>query len=251
MTTAADIINDAYREINVVPLGQTPSTDQSSEGLLLLNRLINNWFGHEFSQLLYDWQIPARTISEGSRENPRDPYDERQSPGINPYPDAQSRVLVSATTNTTIFMPEYPSNGARIRVVNQGSTVNLTLNANRRLIEDAASVVVDLSSVDEREWFYRADKGNWVRRADLAGDDEQPFAPEFDDLLVAGLAISLAPRYEKDVSNVTASKYLQDLNRFRAAYKQYTQVQTQWNVSASQSYRVDDGFFGNFIGGGY
>ena len=46
-TLVSQIIEDAYREANLIAVGESPTTAQQTEGLRLYNRFITSLFGND------------------------------------------------------------------------------------------------------------------------------------------------------------------------------------------------------------
>lgn len=245
MTTAQTIIQRAFRQENILNAGSSPTATEETEALALLNSFISHLIGFELGELIHDWQVPLAFTGQYQEQNPRDPYG---ATGVNPnnlYPPINVRILATITAATTVYLPQYPNDGSRIAVVDTGSTSTaLTLNANGRRIEGAASLLLNLSTEPRAEWIYRADLGNWAQYTDLLIGDNSPFPDKYDMLLVAGLAIWLSPRYGVQPSDVTVSIYNDLRGKFRAQYKQYTETVPSYDIAELQSYRLD-GLFGN------
>ncbi|MDA3887229.1 MAG: hypothetical protein PF443_00205 [Allgaiera sp.] len=227
MTTALDIITDAFREGNLIPAGASPNAAQQAEGLNRLNRLIPQVFGFSVAEPINDWPVPSpqRTSSENA-----------QYPFLVGKPDATSTVYQNPPKNVrvvwggapeTVYLPQHPDDGSRIAFT-QGSGASvagsapgavLTLDGNGRLIEGAATLALT-NPTTARQWLYRADLGTWTRLQDLALTDVMPFPEDFDDLWSTLLFVRLAPRYSKTVSPETASVVRSGMTGMRARYAQ-------------------------------
>lgn len=243
MTTAQTIIQRAFRQENIINAGASPSTNEQTEALDLLNAMISQIVGFELGELVNDWQVPLAYTAPLQVQNPRDPYGNYAVTPAYLYPPINTRILATITAATTVYLPQYPNDGSRIAVVDTGSTSSaLTLDANGRTIEDAASLLLDLSMEPRAEWIYRADLGNWAQYTNLGLADESPFPEKYDMLLVTGLAIWLAPRYGVEPKEVTASIYRSMVGKFRAQYKQYTETPPANSINEIQSYRVGSVF---------
>ena len=59
MATAQEIINSALKRIGVIDAGQSPSTDESNDGLVTLNQMIGSWS----SQAAPIWELKREDIS--------------------------------------------------------------------------------------------------------------------------------------------------------------------------------------------
>ena len=110
--------------------------------------------------------------------------------------------------------------------MDQFSTAPVTLHGNGRRIE-GASQLVGLpenggvpATLHGRSWLYRADLGDWIRLEVLGTDSRVPLPPEFEDLLVCGLALRLAPRFGTTPDPLIAARHTDMLDRLKKRYKQ-------------------------------
>lgn len=202
MTTLRQIIIDALREANVVAVGETPDADVHAEALRRLQNIIRSLFGNELGEQL-------RTLDDEDLE------------GAEHLP-VNARIVFNLGAAKTWDMYDNPRDGARFAVIDNGgnfATYNLTLNGNNRQIELADSVTLNTDAVN-REWFYRADLGNWARVTDLTANDESPLPSEFDDYLITLLAYRLNPRYGAESSPTLVDTLTRMKRQFRARYRQ-------------------------------
>src|SRR3546814_1582913 len=82
-----------------------------------------------------------------------------------------------------LYLHPEPDDGSRFAVIDASenvATFNTTLYGNGRLIEGAFTQLLNEDGVD-KEWFYRADLGNWLLYAPLTIVLEFPFPEEFED----------------------------------------------------------------------
>lgn len=225
MTIASSLVTSAYRQDNLIPVDQSPSTAEAAEGLAKLNRILDNLFGYELGELLMEWPVPPpqRTASVGARY-PLSPTTANDLPStVWPYPPGNVRLMCSITSVTTIYLQHFPNDGARMELANVGMTATLTLDGNGRKIEAAATLAVTSAATTKR-WFYRSDTGNWVLVATLT-DSDTPYLPtEFDEYLIAELAIKLAPGHGKSPSAYTLESRNRELSKLKARYYQPTAV---------------------------
>lgn len=243
MTTTRQIVTDAMREAGILPIGSPLAADELEEGIRRLNVLIKGFFGSELGE-------PLETVNFGSY-GLVSPYAvaEDMSSDINSvYVPMNTRLLVNSSAIATAYLHPNPRDGARLAVVDNAgnlSTNTLTLNANGRKIELAPTAVLNTNSL-VREWFYRADLGNWVRITDLDADAASPFPSEFDDLLSTALAYRLNPRFGAE----TSVNLVQILNRmkqmFRARYRQGVEQPVELGL-----YRLPSNRWANWSGGGF
>ncbi|MGH7486028.1 MAG: hypothetical protein ACREMY_10575, partial [bacterium] len=201
-----------------------------------LNRYVRGVFGYEMGEMLYDWPVPAplRTAPQAANY-PQAPYPASTdmnvlsfplatdaSLSITPYPPKNSRLVWGGLADLKVYFPEQPDDGSRMGLTissKADSTKVLTLDANGRLIEGAATAVQPTPVVG-KEWLYRADLGDWKRVADMLIDDECPFPDTHDDLWICLLAVRLAPRYNKQISAETQAIAAAAMKRFKTQYRQ-------------------------------
>lgn len=239
MTLISSLVTDAFREGNLLPIGQAPTIAEQAEALGRINTLICGVFGVEMGEELTDWLVPQPQRTAPVAANyPQLPYPANadflalSTPFANdatiniyPYPPKNSRIVFGGVTST-VYFPEQPDDGSRMSIV-QGSGAGdsgapgavLTLNGNGRTIE-TSNTKTYTDPVTAREWFYRADLGDWKALAALGYNDDCPFPREFDDLWICSLAVRLAPRFGKTTSPETAAALKAALSRFKARYRQ-------------------------------
>lgn len=252
MTTAASLIQSAFREGNLIPVGKQPTTDEQTEALERLNRFVQGVYGQELGENLVDWLVPAPQRTSGVAANwPQAPYPTdaggglygspyASDPTLNiwPYPPKNSRI-VWGLTDQTVYFPERPDPGSRMAVLDgSGAGDNgqdgdtLILDGNSRLIEDPADnttkAQVSLTSPIASpgyQWLFRDDLGAWMLVQDMALTDDCPFPSEFDDFWICALAMRLAPRYGKTTAPETNQTAVKMLMKIKARYRQ-SQVTT-------------------------
>lgn len=237
MTIAQDSVTRAYRELNVTPIGATPTTAQLAEGLTQLNAFLRIIFGLKMGELLRDWEAPfqQRTapVAANFPQNPWPLNQDSQFMGLPlsggsgsmfwPYPPKNSRIVFGGTQNTTVYFPEQPDDGSRMGLVMGALAtggVTLTLDGNSRLIAGQPTQQFVMPLTGGSAWIYRADLGDWRPVADLALTDVLPFPEDMDDYIDLGLAIRLAPKNDKTVSAETAKAFKDAETIFQARYKQ-------------------------------
>lgn len=236
MTLASDIVQQGFRENNIVAVGAQPPAAMAAEGLQRLNSLIRGLYGTVMGELLQDWNVPsAQRTAPVAANYPQLPYPQGldgnllslpvsyDTPDIvSPYPPRNSRIVFAGTADTTVYFPEAPDDGSRMGVI-QGATgpdgIVLTLDGNGRSI-DGDKTFQATTPLAHMRWLYRADIGDWRPMAQLVGTDEMPFSTDMDDFFRAALAISFAPGYDKTTSGETQNTYKAGMTAFRARYKQ-------------------------------
>lgn len=203
MATPSDIISRALREANIIPAAGGVSSDQNTEALALYNSLILSVLGSQVGFKLESWRVLAD-------DNIRDPMglalSASELTGWVVPPNV--RLLCSLTEATELNLDAAPEDGARFvvsDVLGNFATYNLTLDGNGATIAGAATIV--FSTDDElREFFYRADLGDWQEVTTLAIGDTHPFPARFDDYFATKLAIRLDPRYGVTMAAETANR---------------------------------------------
>lgn len=250
MTLISSIISDAFREGNILPLGVSPSTNQSTEALRLINAVFSAIFGDEAGESLTDWPLG----SYGREYTDTVPNDYTLT-----HPFLNRRLIVSNTAAMTVYLSPYPQDGARMGIIDplaRLATVPVTLNANGRTIENAATVVLNTASLT-REWFYRADLGDWVRLTSKVAADEMPFPTDFDNFFITTLAMRINPRYGRSMDEQSIEVYKSERRKFISRYLQSAPLEIlddiSWPFMSTQGYGNQREFSSNqaFNRGGY
>lgn len=227
MTTATEIIQQAHREGNLLPVGTVPTAAQYAEALGRLNNLITALFGNEVGEPLMEWPVlPPQGNAPVNARWPVYPGIAPQESRLGtawPYPPGNVRLMASNTTPQTVYLQHWPNDGARVSYRAVGATDVLTIEGNGRRIEGATSIIVDPTDDNgERLWFYRGDLGNWIRIQALGLSDEVPLPQEFDDFLITGLYMRLSSRFGSDPRPGSTMTYKDQLSKLKARYRQPT-----------------------------
>lgn len=217
MTLTPAIIKDAYRESNIVGISASLNSNQSAEGLALLNRVVASVYGNEVGDPLFDWPIGASGVVASQSWTETDWRD--LLPNV--------RLVALNATAQSVYLPPDPQPGARVALIDpnaQLAAYPITIFGNGRTIQGAASQLLNTDSTS-KTWFYRDDLGDWVLLSELTGADaeEFPFPTEFDDYFITKLAMRLNPRYGRSLSDETGAALELTLRRLRSRYRQ-TQV---------------------------
>ena len=229
MALASDIIQDAYREGNLIPVGAVPTDDENTEGLAMLNRAIVSVYGYELGENLLDWLFPApqRTapVAANFPQAPVITLENAPSKYVYPYPPANRRIVFGGVAGT-LYFPESPEDGARMMLINGSGTgddgttgARITIDGNGRTI-GGDPTYTDTFPVSPAYWLYRADLGDWTLITDLDLGDDMPFPEDFDDFWICFLNMRLAPRYDKVTSAETQKAGLDALKRLKTRYRQ-------------------------------
>lgn len=211
MTLASSIITDAYRESNLIPMGNAPTANQQTEALGRLNVIILSTVGNEAGDGLDDLNIGGA-------------YD--QSSLCSVFIPDNARLLLNHTSATTYNLDPEPFEGQRLSIIDVAGrlgTYNVTINGNGRNIEGASSLVLNTNG-DNRQWMYRADTGNWVKVISLVSTDQIPFPIEFDDYFITMLAMRLNPRYGQTMPAETVQALKRSRNLLRSRYHAWRQI---------------------------
>lgn len=244
MTTAASIIQAAFREGNLIPVGKQPITDQQTEAQDKLNRLVLGILGYKMGENLADWQVPQPQRTTGVSANfPQAPFANDYSSSVYPYPPNNRRIVYGGT-NQTVYFPQSPNPGSQMAIVQASGAGDggangqvLTLNGNGRTLQTppsgafANTLTFTFNSAmpfSPVRWFYRDDLAQWVQIADLTlgsgatYTDNLPYPKEFDDFFVCALAKRLSPSYSKPIAKETVEAALRTEFAFIARYRQPT-----------------------------
>jgi hypothetical protein len=215
MTDTLDIITDAYREGNLIGIGVVPTAAEQAQAITRLNAVVSNVFGNDVGEKLFDWPVGTVVGADSGYNRSWTAYRWTR-------PQAGARLLVNVGGAQILYLPAAVNDGARLAFVDVGNNISgnpITINANGRLIEDAFEITLD-DDGETRQWFYRADLGDWVRIDSLTLDGAMPFPPEFDDVFVTLLAMRLNPRYGRAMMADSGGWMQQCISRFKARYAQ-------------------------------
>lgn len=245
MTLISSIIKDAYREGNIFPLRKVPDAEQTAEALRLFNGNIRSIYGDDAGEGLTDW--PLGTFNYESPNYGVYPYTEY---AVN-HPTINRRLIVTNTEAKTVWLTPFPQDGARMAIADpfgRLSTVPVTIDANGRTIEGNPTLLLDVDGTF-REWFYRADLGQWVRISALTEGDENPFPDDFDNFFIIGLALRLNPRYGREIDEQSAMVFKAERRKFVARYLQSQPLEIDdsisWPFMSTQSYDQQREFTSN------
>ena len=222
MAFVYEIIKDAFREANLIPITQSPTLDEQTEALRLLNRFVRSIFGNEAGDKLQSFAVGTGNVLTTS-SLPTYTFSGTL------YVPLNARLMVNITAATTLNLHPDPEDGSRVAVVDATgnfNTFNLTLVGNGRKIDTATTAVLNTASL-QKEWFYRADLGSWMAITNLGLNDTFPFPLEFEDLFVIGLATRLNPRNGVAIDDQAMMNFRRQRNLFRARYSQSIQQESE------------------------
>ena len=242
MTVISSIITDAFREGNILPLGKAPTSVQTTEALRLTNQLFKTVMGGDAGENFTDWPLGAYGIP-----NPIYPIPDMQQS----RPPLNKRLVAINEEALDVYLWSYPQDGSRMGIVDpygRLSVAPVTLNGNGRMIEGSPSLVLNTNGL-AREWFYRADLGQWVRLTTLTETEEMPFPEEFDIFFTILLALRLNPRYGREMDDQSQAMFKQERAGFVARYAQAMPLQVtddiSWPFMSTQSYNSPSVFSSN------
>lgn len=217
MTLVSSIVRDAYRESNLIALGDEPSYDQRTEAMSRLQTSLSSVFGNEMGD-----PLTALPIGRNNIETPSGYPGYDNVPFSDWFAPLNVRLVLNVTATTTINLHPRPQDGSRLALQDLSdnlSTFPVTIVANGNLIEGSDTLVINESGF-KASWFFRADLGSWERVSPLDWNDDFPFPEEFDDLFIASLAFRLNPRYGASTAPETVEAMTRVKRQFTARYKQ-------------------------------
>lgn len=212
MTLLSEIIQQGYRDANIIPIGSTPTTNELAEGLKRLQVIIMSVLGMEGGEQLSAFPIGNNNVSQPSDYVPDPPL----------YLPINVRLVCNLSSAQTLYLNPLPQDGSRMAVIDASgnfATYNLTLNGNGRKVDGTTTDVLSTNS-QSIQYFYRADLGDWKVISSLASSDEMPFPVEFDDMFVIMLAMRLVHRNAQKVSQESVLMMERSREQFRARYSQ-------------------------------
>jgi hypothetical protein len=237
MALVYEIIKDAFREANLIPITQSPTLDEQTEALRLLNRFVRSIFGNEAGDKLQPFAVGINNVATSASLTT---YN-FSTPN---YVPLNARLMVNNTVAQTVQLHPDPKDGSRVAVVDSTgnfNTVNFTLNGNGRKIDNLNTAVLNVANL-KKEWFYRADLGSWMAISDLGLNDTFPFPLEFEDLFVIGLATRLNPRNGVVIDEQAMMNFRRQRNLFRARYSQSIQKASEDGLTRLSGTRLNRKF---------
>lgn len=212
MALASDLIKRGYRRSNLIPLVGAPNAAQTVEGLEHFNGVMLSAVGSVAGAELRDLNVGGS-------------FDMSQY-ATDWVPDC-ARLVLNLDGARTLKLDPCPYEGQRVAIVDPKGNLSgspLTLDGNGRKIEGVAALVLNVDGLD-RQWIYRADKGEWVRISALAEGDTFPFPVEFEDYFVTMLAVRLNPQYGQAMPESVSFALRDAEGRFSARYRRPRPVQ--------------------------
>lgn len=212
MTLLSEIIQQAYRDANIIPVGASPTTAESTEALKRLQVIIGSVLGNEAGEGLSPFPIGSNGVTTS------------WVPSVPSYIPLNTRLNCNLSAAQTLYLHPDPQDGSRLAVVDAKgnfATYNLTLNGNGRKVDGAATDVLSTNS-QSIQYFYRADIGDWkvITISSMVAGDTFPFPEEFDDMFIVLLAMRLNPRNSQPISQESMLMMERSRDQFRARYAQ-------------------------------
>jgi len=223
MATLAELIARAYRQENLTAAGQGLTTVQLDEGVGIFNDIWRQMLGTTAGEKLGDWPVPPGPTSPVYADYPLVPRAQSLPTDVYPYPQQNYNLVTNLSAPQTVYFQQNPADGARMGLTNVGAsyaTQPLTINANGRLIEGAATLVLSAATATPLLWFYRADLSDWKRVATLVSTDTSPLPEDFDAFWRCAIAIELCPRFGKDPKSVTVKTHREGKAKIVGRYNQ-------------------------------
>jgi len=248
MTLVSTIITLGYRESNFVGQASELTAEEQTEGLALLQSLVDSFFPAILDLKPTPWWIPEphNTADSFVRHPSQAPRSNNFLAKNDNYPPEGSRVMLRNTSAMTINMQAQPQDGAWMQFVDCGFTADVTISGNGNFIGDdttgvATSVVLGSTigantRVPTRSYLYRADVATWLRLEDLVYAGEFPFPSMWDDYWITALAMRLSPRFGNEPRQITFARYKDMVTSMRGWYRQSKEVIVGDVGHASQNY---------------
>ena len=173
MTTVSQIITDAFRQSNLIAVAASPTSDEQTEALRYLNRIVKSVFGMEAGENLVAFPLGDSGISRPSGY----PWWGSEEPSSDWFVPENTRLMLNLTAPLSIYLHPDPDDGARFAVEDVAgnlATYNVTVYGNGRLVDGSTSVTLSTNSTSD-EWFYRADTATWSKYTSLDLVDTFPF----------------------------------------------------------------------------
>jgi hypothetical protein len=206
MTLVSETITRAYRESQLIPLVQSPTTTEQNEALPLLSSLFLSCVGYEVGEDIRELNIGGL-------------YD--RSMYATPWIPENVRLILNLSGAQTFKLDPMPYEGQRLAFADAGNnlaTYNLTLDGNGRTIEGSSMLTLSTNG-DARQWIYRSDTANWIKITGLQLTDTMPFPTEYDDYFIIGLAMRLNPRNGAATEKESLATYERIGNAIEARYR--------------------------------
>lgn len=224
MSSVDELINAAFRESNIIPVGSSATEDERTEALQVLNRAVGASVGLVIGETLHDWRVPYDQTTSPVHANPPMLPGTGENAVAKEWPNnppENSRVVWDGT-DQSVFFPSRPCAGSQMALVLPVSAAGtIVLEGNGNAIEGSGSYSVSAADyTEELKWIYRPDLASWQPLKTVSLTDESPLPPDLDELLILSLAVRLAPRFGKKISVEAAGVYAEAQKSARTRYRQ-------------------------------
>ncbi|TXH13741.1 MAG: hypothetical protein E6R03_10740 [Hyphomicrobiaceae bacterium] len=222
MTTVYQIIVDAYRVCNLIPVGVAPTQQQEAEGLRYLDRIIKSVLGYEVGEQTETKNLGDLGVGYSSVFGEWDNSSTVLVPG-------NTKVMCNLTSSQEIWLDPNPSMGARLAIQDipgNFATYNLTVHGNGRRIEGQSSIILITDSTNT-EWLYDNEQGDWLKIANLTKFDNLPFPSKFDDFFIISLAYRLNPAYSRQFDPQTDKMLRRAERQLSSTYRTVKEKDTE------------------------
>ena len=194
----SELIADALEQSGAVDPASTPTAQQSTQALRVLQQVINNLPGQRW------WTDVVVTADYTAGEN--------------------ERISVNTSDAVTITVPSLVSSAEKVLFCcNQ---IELKCSGyDDRVPKDGARVWVnDLQTTDAYFYMYRSDIAQWTSAKDLTPDSDLPLSEDWHEGLSAMLAARLARYYGLPLEQVTVALATATESRMRARFGKRQQI---------------------------
>ena len=256
MTLNSEIIQDAFRETNMVGMGNVATTEEQTEALALLQRLVNTVMASVVGVKYRPWFVPTpfHTAPKRRQYPANSAHFEETSNFDIAYPPINSRVVLRNTQAQTIYMPAEPIDGATMSFVDVGFGADVTIDGNGMFFGTEGRDTTDVFATrtegrgPTRQYLFREDTASWNLLSDLTLTGEMPFPELFDEYWITVLAIRLQPRFGAKNLEVTLGRAKDMTLLLRGWYRPVMEALSADIGRAQQSYSYPLGL-GNPDGG--
>lgn len=217
MSTVIDIITRAYRNSNLVSFNDNLDSEKTATGLAYINSLVASVLGNEVGNVFDHFNVGKNNVESTSSV---------ETLNANWVVPQNTRLICNLEATRTLNLPIKPSDGARLAVIDSSgnfNTFNLVLNGNGNKIAGASSLTFSTNSAN-KEYFFRADLGDWKESSLLVTSDDFPFPVEFDFYFITRLSTMLNPSFGQNLDPQTVLNMRDFRNKLRARYSQSNQV---------------------------
>lgn len=228
MTTLTTIVNNAFRESGITPVGVAPDTAEFNEALGLLCNLISALYTDDIGTTLTPYNVGNNGVI----------YPTTSDKTVFTLIPQNAMLACNLTSPLTLYFDPIPHDGALVTFFdasNNFATNNLTIMGNGRRIANSTSPLVLNTNGANVTYMYNAGVG-WTAVTTLsAGTDNSPFASKYDDMLSILLALRINPRYGAEMDPQTSAYFKKLQKQFKAQYRHKEEVTSEDGLIALSS----------------